>query len=381
MKNIKLISCLLIILLLVFFVVLICSFFFWQNYTLIQIKALTGAFESGEASSAMGAFRRYIEATPQENADFISMGEQAFTAAGYSYSAGKVLSNSFQNACAACLLISLFLCFLLIFFVFLLFNKSRNYINEIKGDLKDANIHIAVLKAKNEKELMQMHEYEENLYHQIKTPLTGLRLAVDQLYAKCNAHNSQAYETAQMQLRKLSRMTTLFLQDRRISSNIVRFNFAVQSLDSILYEAVTQLSDYADFKNVSLIVQAADGEYFLPGDQVWLQETIITLIENAIDHAGTNEGVHISLSPCSPYFRLQICTSGAQLIPEQEKQIFERFFTNKTSHFGIGLHMAKSVIEAHHGEITAYNKNDPSPCVCFDVFFPVLSGPDAYVVT
>lgn len=381
MKNMKWIPCLLVILLLFFAAALISSYFFWQNYTLTQIKTLTGAFVSEETSSAMDAFRQYIEATPQENAAFISMGEQAFTAAGYSYSAGRVLSDSFQNACFSCLIISLLLCFSLIFFVFILFNKCRNRINQLDGDLKNATIHIAALKAMNEKELMQMHEYEENLYHQIKTPLTGLRLAVDQLHAECNAHDSQAYETAQMQLRKLSRMTTLFLQDRRISSNIVRFNFAVQSLDSILYEAVTQLSDYADFKNVSLIAQTDGGEYFLPGDQVWLQETIITLIENAIDHAGTKESVHISLSPSSSYFRLQICTNGAQLTPGQEKQIFERYFTNKTSHFGIGLHMAKSVIEAHHGEITAYNKNDPAPCVCFDVSLPILSGADAYIVT
>lgn len=381
MKNIKLLSRLIISLLLLICITLMASYIFWRSYMLTEIKTLVGVFAAEEYTSATDGFRQYIEASPHDKTQFINRGTQILSVAGYSYSADRLIAKSIGSSYffigATFLLLSLFL----VFFILLILRKIKNSTNNLEASLRTSESHVMTLQSQYAKKLEQIRQYEENLYHQIKTPLTSLRLCMDQIQTETQDPNKEVFTTAQMQLRKLSRIATLFLRDRKISTNVVKFNFNIWALDELLQDAMAQLSEYAAFKGVLLNVQIANGEYFLHCDQTWLQEAFVTIIENAIDHSASGGAVGIYLSSEPRRYRIQICTTGTELSQQQAEQIFERYYTNRSSHFGIGLHMAKTVIETHHGQITAYNQSSELLCVCFDTYLPKLSSSQIYNVT
>ena len=379
MKKLKLVSGLIIIFLIINITIHVISFLFWQNYLLSETKSLLGVFSYEEAISAADCFRQYIEADPYEKTQFLNNGAQALNDAGYSFSARKHICTSASVSIAPICVISIALNTILIIFILRSIRQVLKGWNDCEQNLIKSKAHIATLESQHDKELTQIGQFEENLYHQIKTPLTSLQLCIEQIKTNYHVSNDQVYMTAQMQLRKMSRLTTLFLRDRKLSSNVVKFQFNLQSLDEILGEAIMHLYEYALYQGIKLKVHVMEGEYFLHCDQNWLLECLVTLVENAIDHAiGV---VDIVLAHEARKYRIQICTKGVTISEDQIEQIFDRYYTSSTSHFGIGLHMAKSVIETHHGQIIAYNKPGDDPCVCFDVSLPILSNSEIYIVT
>lgn len=374
-------SILIIVFLILNFLLVSLSFFTIRSVLLTETEALLGVFSSARSDYLPNIFRQYIEASSSERDVYICKGTEIINQAGYSYSTRRLLGKSISGSI---IIVTSTIALLSIGILLIILCKLHTAHQQIKN-LEFGNIKykqkIIIMEDQHLNEVNQIRQYEENLYHQIKSPLTCLQLCIDQLQIDSINHNNQTHKTIQIQLRKLSRMTTLFLKDQKVTTNAVKYSFKIYSLDELLCDAIEQLSEYASYKNIVLNTHIDNSEYFLNCDQIWLQESIITLIENAIDNTHSNNCVDIMLMCESRKYRLLIRTYGTKLADEQIGQIFERYYTSSSSHFGIGLHMAKSVIESHHGQITAYNSNVLSPCVCFDVSLPTLSTSEIYNVT
>lgn len=105
----------------------------------------------------------------------------------------------------------------------------------------------------------------------------------------------------------------------------------------------------------------------LSGDRVQLQQVILNLLMNGVQAmSATPEGgrvLTLSVSAmASEHLRLEVRDTGLGIAPEQAGQLFQSFATTKPDGLGMGLSICRSIIEAHHGQISLSNTEGGGAC-------------------
>ena len=133
-------------------------------------------------------------------------------------------------------------------------------------------------------------------------------------------------------------------------------------------QAVDVVRDFAKEKAISFHIQVQ--KVFLAMDSFWMQEVIETILKNAIEKADQNSEIEIIMSKKEHEIVLNLTNTGPEL-PDQV-DVFRRYETTQTSqnHHGIGLNMAKEIIEQHFGTIQAVSKDHQ---VSFQITLPIHS--------
>jgi signal transduction histidine kinase len=168
------------------------------------------------------------------------------------------------------------------------------------------------------------------------------------------------------------RATEVILRLRRL---LKKTAFETQNID--LNEKVRQaflfLSVQAAERNVTLNSSLAQGPLRISGDRVQLQQVILNLVINAMDAmAGAVSGrreVTCSTSVDAGSAKISIADSGPGIPLDKLKKVFEPFFTTKGDGMGMGLSIARSIVEAHRGTIWA--ENHPGGGAVFHVSIPL----------
>lgn len=348
--------------------------FHYQTIINTETQHLLGAIGQNDPDLAAESFRTYIESNLTEKEELSIIGAKILSASGYAYSGNYYLSkNIFMKswhiyAAIVAILVCLFI---------LAQTTLRKYATEQQhAKAKENRLEQQVYQLEREKEqqFADISCFEENLYHQLKTPLTSLQLCFDQLSIKHHdvPDDSQLLFTIKMQLQKLSNLVTLFLRDRKLSSNIIKFQYRLESLNQIVEAAVEQCREIATFYGVYIKTNIAKEDFFLYCDNVWLTECVSTLIENAIEHSTKRKVMEVRLQKEDYNYRIQVISYGTVLSENDINNIFTRYYTGNSAHFGIGLHMAKNIAKNHHGSIQVYNKENDDTGVEFDVVLPII---------
>jgi len=125
-----------------------------------------------------------------------------------------------------------------------------------------------------------------------------------------------------------------------------------------------------------LTIDVAKGLPRVLVDAVQIQQVILNLIRNGIDammnvnHYDDGISVTVDKSP-NDQVRIMVTDHGTGITKEDEKKIFQPFFTTKTSGMGLGLAISRSIIESHGG-VLSFTKN-PSGGTTFHFTLPVIS--------
>ena len=108
------------------------------------------------------------------------------------------------------------------------------------------------------------------------------------------------------------------------------------------------------------------------GDYEWLKEAFMNILKNCMEHSPKKEMIHINFSQTKEGICVAIRDFGKGIEAEDLPYIFDRFYNprqEKTSHVGIGLNLAKLVIEKHFGTIKA--ENHPQGGAVFTIVLPL----------
>ena len=196
-------------------------------------------------------------------------------------------------------------------------------------------------------------EYLEDIAHQIKTPITSMLFSIESL--ETDFPDIEDIEILKRQTIRLNSLSDILLKLSSLDANKdlmkkeeIRLDELVDySLDSLNLKKSIKVEKRTDLKENSII-----------GDFYWLAEAIINIIKNA-DNRPTCDKIMVSSYKNPLYTNLIIEDNGGGIEKENIKKIFKRFYkTPDSDGFGIGLAMAKTIVEKNNGEISVKNTDD-----------------------
>ena len=150
---------------------------------------------------------------------------------------------------------------------------------------------------------------------------------------------------------------------RRMRSLLTKAPFELKSLDlnDVARETVEFLSALAVARKVELISLITPDALPILGDRIQLQQVILNLVVNAIDAMADmpseNRIISIRTSRVEDFAELSVSDRGSGIPEDKLKEVFEPFFTSKAEGMGMGLSIARTIIEAHRGLIWAKNRD------------------------
>ncbi|MFY9959224.1 sensor histidine kinase [Bradyrhizobium sp.] len=149
---------------------------------------------------------------------------------------------------------------------------------------------------------------------------------------------------------------------RRLRSLLTKAPFELKSLDlnDVAQETVEFLSPLAVARKVELVSVVKRDTVPILGDRIQLQQVILNLVVNGIDamkDTPENRIISIRTSRVEKFAELSVSDRGPGIPDDKLKEVFEPFYTSKSGGMGMGLSIARTIVEAHHGLIWAKNRN------------------------
>lgn len=231
-------------------------------------------------------------------------------------------------------------------------------ISNLKNDLYKMTIKLKETRDIELKEKKYLETTLEDISHQLRTPLTSMNVGLEVLSGNVDAITKK--EFIQMEKKNLDRiewLVTSLLKMSRLDSGTVLLVDKKEDLSKIIDNALEPIKIPIELKGISLINEV-DKNLKIKVDENWVREAFINVLKNACEH--TNSLIKIVSSDNPIYTEVKIIDDGAGISNTDLPHIFERFYkgsTNKES-IGIGLNMAKKIIEKENGNISVQTSNN-----------------------
>jgi two-component system sensor kinase FixL len=147
-------------------------------------------------------------------------------------------------------------------------------------------------------------------------------------------------------------------------------------INAIIQDVVSLLRSDANIRNVSIEVDLDPGLPAVLADHVQLQQILVNLLMNAFDALGTasERRTIVTTRKAGTAIRVAVNDSGSGIPAADLERIFDPFYTTKATGLGMGLSIARSLIEAHGGQLWAENNKDGGATFAFTV--PVMEERD-----
>ncbi|MEQ2678772.1 HAMP domain-containing sensor histidine kinase [Enterocloster citroniae] len=204
-----------------------------------------------------------------------------------------------------------------------------------------------------------------NIAHQIKTPITAISLSV-QIMQKEGDKNQLAQ--IQKQLLRLSHLEEALLVISRLDAGTLVFQKKEVDVFTVLVLAADNLQELLIETGTSIDIPEL-GEMAITADLDWTMEAVMNLMKNCMEH---NPGgvIHCAYEQNPLYTDIVIWDEGKGFLKEDMPHLFERFYRGHNAHeggIGIGLALAKEIVECQNGTIRTSNRQGAG--ACFEIRF------------
>lgn len=205
-----------------------------------------------------------------------------------------------------------------------------------------------------------------NIAHQIKTPITAISLSVQTMEAVEPEEGKEEKERLEQIHRQLSRLTQME-EALLVLSRIDAGTLVLQRKETDVYTLLVLAADHLQmlFLQAGVSVSLPElGEMAIFVDPEWTMEAIMNLMKNCAEYSGGGM-IHCLYEQNPLYTEILIYDEGAGFAKEDIPHLFERFYRGKNAEkggIGIGLSLAKEIIERQNGTIRAENRKEGGAC-------------------
>lgn len=196
-----------------------------------------------------------------------------------------------------------------------------------------------------------------DISHQLKTPLTSCLVLLDNL----SESENMTEETRRRFLSEITRQLTsvswlvqVLLKLSRLDAGVVELKEEELSVSALIRGAVEKVGLLAEWKQIDIQVMGEE-EPFIKGDRHWLEEALVNLIKNAIEHSPEDSEIRIQVEDNQVYTCIHVRDFGNGISYEDQKHIFERFYRSADAgedSVGIGLALAQEIMKRQNGYLT-----------------------------
>ncbi|RMH35337.1 MAG: sensor histidine kinase [Nitrospirae bacterium] len=207
-------------------------------------------------------------------------------------------------------------------------------------------------------------EFLANISHELRTPLTSIRegtqLLLDGIPGPLTKDQRETLTILLESSQQLNRLIGNLLDLSRMEADMLAYHFATTDLNRLIQRAVDKMRFLAERKGVKLLTELTDDRARLQEvDGPRIEQVLENLLSNAVKFSPSGAIVTVRSEPHNHGLHIAVTDTGPGIGEDDLPHVFERFYQGKSPESrayvgsGIGLHLAKRVIEAHGGKIWA----------------------------
>lgn len=207
-------------------------------------------------------------------------------------------------------------------------------------------------------------EFVSNVSHELKTPLTSMKVLADSLLAQDNVP-VELYQEFMADIAEEIERENVIINDLlslvKMDRSSADLNVKAENINEVVERILKRLRPIAAQRNIELVFES-----FRPitaeVDEVKLSLAISNFVENAIKYNKENGWVQVSLNADHKYFYIKVADSGIGIPQEDLDHIFERFYRVDKSHSkaisgtGLGLAIARNAVIVHRGAVKVHSE-------------------------
>lgn len=224
--------------------------------------------------------------------------------------------------------------------------------------------------------------FAADVSHEIKNPLASLRSALEGLERADDPEiQKRLLDVANDDIRRIDRLINDISDASRVDAELARAKFEPIDIGKMLEQLLAAREQRTSNLGVNIaFARPAKDVAKVMGDGGRLERVFSNLLDNAVSFSPEGGLVEILATPDGEEIVIHVADQGPGVPPDQREQVFQRFHSDRPEgeafgkHSGLGLAIAKTIVEGHQGKIQILDRAGGQTGACFEIRLPKAAG-------
>ena len=227
---------------------------------------------------------------------------------------------------------------------------------------------------KVEEERQELQELVSDISHQVKTPVSNLKIVTDTLLTRpvTEAERIDFIKGVRSQTDKLDFLFQALVKTSRLETGVIRLEKKPGRIYDTVAQAMSGIVYGAEKKEISVSVACPD-DLILSHDSKWTAEALFNLLDNAVKYTPAGGKISVTVIPWEMYVEVKVSDTGKGISESNQAAIFRRFYREEEVHdqqgVGIGLYLAREIVTRQGGYIKVVS--EPEKGSEFSIMLPI----------
>ena len=210
-----------------------------------------------------------------------------------------------------------------------------------------------------------VESFAADVSHELKNPLTSLRSALESLPRVEDPDlRTQLIDVARQDVGRIDRLVTEIAEASRIDAELSRTDFERVDVAALIRALVSERDSRGVNGSGGVTVESRLAFAYAPGDPSRLERVFHNLIDNAVSFSPPEQPIEIAIESDAESVEISVSDHGPGIPETARERVFERFHSLRPAgeefgqHSGLGLAIARTIVEAHSGTLTATARTD-----------------------
>lgn len=231
-------------------------------------------------------------------------------------------------------------------------------LSRLRNELYKTTVILREAAENSEEEKEKLSIAIADISYQLKTPLTSIRIMLDNISDNPDMPQEIREDFIQdisKQVEHMSSLVISLLKIAKFDAGTIKMENEEIDAKKLIDSVINNLAILIEIKEIEVITKIDEKAIFI-ADYKWQQEALTNILKNAIEHSQPKSNIYIIVENTSIFLKIKIKDEGQGIEQKDLKHIFERFYRAKNCNedsIGIGLSLAKTIIEQNNGYIKA----------------------------
>jgi len=227
---------------------------------------------------------------------------------------------------------------------------------------------------KVDEERQELQTLVSDISHQVKTPVSNLKMAADTLLEKpmTEAERTDFIQGIRTQTDKLDFLVQALVKTSRLETGVIQLDKKPGRLFDTVAQAMSGIVYVAEKKQIAVSVDCPEN-LTLSHDSRWTSEALFNLLDNAVKYTPAGGNISVSVVEWEMYVEIKVTDTGKGISESNQAAIFRRFYREEEVHeqqgVGIGLYLAREIVTRQGGYIKVVS--EPGKGSVFSIMLPV----------